>query len=223
VTDENTISLVVMMCTQWDYQDRLAPLDVLRCLATSPALAKFRSPSAGTPIQIAISAAFDGIPAGGSPNENCAMMAARTIANLFQTPEGRKLFTQNTEAAAAVSFIERVLGVGGHTAIGPYNRNLLVALTTVILNFSVLGSRHRGSIPAGLQIRLLSALAHVLQKQTDAEVIFRALVATGTLITVIGTAAPEARSLSSSITKARDSVPDPRVKQVSEECLSLLR
>ncbi|KAL7621769.1 WD repeat protein Lub1 [Parahypoxylon ruwenzoriense] len=223
IIDDGSVDLVVKMCTQWEYPDRLAPLDLLRCIATSPTTAKFKSADLGGPVQIAVFSALDGVPAGGQPNENCVMMAARTLANLFKSTEGRKLVTQPSEALRAVSFIDRTLGIGGQPAIGPFNRNLLVAVTTIIVNFAVLASREPGSVPPNVQIRLLTALARILQKQTDGEVMFRALVAAGTLITVIGKTAPEARSLSSCIASSRDRVTESRVKEVADECLSLLR
>ncbi|KAI1642577.1 PFU-domain-containing protein [Daldinia loculata] len=223
VVDSASISLVVMMCTQWDYSDRLAPLDLFRCVATSPAVAKFRSANLGSPVQIAISAALEGIPPGAQPNENCAMMAARTIANLFRSTEGRRLLAQHSESLQIASFVDRVLGIGGQPAIGPYNRNLLIALTTTIVNLAVLASREPGSVPANVQVRLLTALARILQTQTEGEVIFRALVAAGTLITVIGKTAPEAKSLSSPIASSKERISEPRVKELADECLSLLR
>ncbi|KAI0173020.1 PFU-domain-containing protein [Hypoxylon sp. FL1284] len=223
VLDEGTISLIVMMCTRWDYSNRLAPLDLLRCVATSPAAVKFKSDDFGSLLQISVSAALDDVPPGGQPNENCVMMAARTIANLFKPTEGRKLIAQPSEALRAASFIDRVLGIGGQTPIGPFNRNLLIALTTAMVNMAVLASREPGSITANVQIRLLTALARILQAQTDGEVAFRALVAAGTLITAIGKFAPEARSLSSSITSSKDRVSESRVKEMADECLALLR
>ncbi|KAI0424739.1 ubiquitin homeostasis protein lub1 [Xylaria sp. FL1042] len=223
VTDEFTISLVVMMCTQWDYSNRVAPLDLLRCIAVFPRVAKFRSPGDDSSlVKIAISAVLDGIPDGSQPNENCAMMALRTIANLFKTAEGRKLLAQPPEVSAALSFVGRVVGLRGQPPIGQFNRNLMIALTTVSINYAVLASKQLGSISMDNQIRLISPLALVLQKQTDSEVIYRALVAVGTLITVIGKAAPEAKSLSSSIKSAKEKVSEARIQAVADECLSLL-
>ncbi|OTA99619.1 hypothetical protein M426DRAFT_67468 [Hypoxylon sp. CI-4A] len=223
VTDDASVNLVVTMCTKWDYSDRLAPLDLFRCIATSPATAKFKSPDFGSPVEIAIAAALDGILAGGQPNENCAMMAARTITNLFKSNEGRRLLAQPAEGLRVATFINRVLGIGGQSPIGPYNRNLLVALTTTMVNYAVLASREPGSLSTNAQVYFLTALARILQNQTDGEVVFRALVATGTLITVIGKTTPEAKSMSSPITTSKDRVPEPRVKEVADECLSLLR
>ncbi|KAI0376753.1 PFU-domain-containing protein [Hypomontagnella monticulosa] len=223
VVDEQSVNLVVMMCANWDYSDRLAPLDLLRCIAPSPAAARFTSSDFGSLVQIAISAALDGVPTSSQPNENCAMMAARAIANLFQSKEGRKLLSQPSEATRVASFMERVLGIGGQPPIGPYNRNLLIAMTTTLVNLAVLASKQPGSVSTDIQIRLLSALARILQKQNDGEVVFRALVAAGTIVTVIGKFSPEARSLSSSIVASKDRVADPRVKEVADECLSLLK
>lgn len=222
ITDELTISLVVMMCTQWDYADRVAPLDLLRCISTATATAKFKSPAGHSLVKTAIAAALEDVPEGSQPNENCVMMALRTIANLFQTAEGRKLLAQPPETTAVVSFIGRVVGIRGQPAIGAFNRNLLVALTTAAINYAILASKHLGSISTDNQIRLSSSLALLLQKQTDSEVIYRALVAVGTLITVIGKAAPEARSLSSSIKAAKEKVSETRVQTIANECLSLL-
>ncbi|KAI1091427.1 PFU-domain-containing protein [Rostrohypoxylon terebratum] len=223
VSDEASVNLVVKMCTQWDYPDRLAPLDLLRCIATSSGAAKFKSSDSGSLAQIAISAALEGVLSGSQPNEHHVMMAARTVANLFRSSEGRKLLAQPAEGLAVVSFIDRVLDIGGQSAIGPFNRNLQIALTTVMVNFAVLASRELGKVPTSVQIRLLTALAWILQKQTEGEVVFRALVAAGTLITVIGKYAPEARSMSSSISASKDRASEPRVKQMADECLSLLR
>lgn len=225
VTDETTILTVIMMCTQWDYADRLAPLDVLRCMAPSPAVAKYHSPSLGGIVQIAISSALDGVPAGASPNENLAMMAARTIANIFKSAQGRRLLStpKTDHIEAAVSFIERVLGTSQQSAIGQYNRNLLVALTTAALNLAVLANAQAGALSRGTQIRLLDALARVLGKQTDGEVLFRALVATGTLIAVVGAGEPEARSLREVVRGAREKGEDERVRGVVGEILEVLR
>ncbi|RYO91604.1 hypothetical protein DL766_001702 [Monosporascus sp. MC13-8B] len=225
VTDETTINIVVMMCTQWDYSDRLAPLDVLRCMAPSPAVAKFQSPSLGSIIQVAVAGALDGVPAGSEPNENMAMMAARTIANLFKSAPGRKqIGSSKSGIDTAMSFFERVLGIGGRTApIGEFNRNLLVALATAMLNFAVLPSRESSCVARQAQVRLLDVLVKILGKQSDGEVVFRALVATGTLITVVGPASPEAKSLREVIRGVGDRVADDRVKGVVAECLELIK
>lgn len=221
VTDEISLNILVVMCTQWDYASRLAPLDLLRCTAISPLTAKYASPSVGSIAQIAIAAVLDGVPSGGQPNENCAMMALRTIANLFASPDGRKLLAQPAESTRVVEFLERVVGFTGGQPIGKYNRNLLIALSTVAINFSVLASKQGGSVPKELQSRLVKVLAYVLNNQKDSEVVFRSLVAAGTLVMNVGKSG--AGSLLDAVVIAKDGSADARVKEVADECLALLR
>lgn len=219
VADECTVDLLVMMCTRWDYASRLAPLDVLRCAATSPIVAKYTNPTYGNIVKVANTAALDGVPDGSQPNENLAMMALRTIVNLFSTSEGREVLS--SEASTAAGLVERILGTQGSPAIGAFNRNLMVALSTVCLNYSVLASKQNNSVPRDVQIRLMKAAAHVLENQTDSEVMFRAVVAAGTLVTVVGKA--DSKVLDSPVAMAKDRSTDHRVKEVAGECLALLR
>ncbi|KAI0130393.1 ubiquitin homeostasis protein lub1 [Xylariales sp. AK1849] len=216
VTDEDALSILVGMCTRWDYADRLAPLDLLRCAAVSPLLVD--NVNLGNPIETVIAATTDGV--DGTPNENLVMMALRTIANLFSTPSGRKLLADPGEASRIIDFIRRTLGLSHSEPIGKYNRNMLIALATVAINYAVLISKTSG-FPKELTQKLLGALGHVLSNQKDSEVIFRSLVATGTLITVYGKAV--VGTLASSVEIAKDGATDPRIKEVADECLGLLR
>ncbi|KXJ90449.1 phospholipase A-2-activating protein [Microdochium bolleyi] len=221
VTDEAT-KLVFIMCTQWDYADRLAPMDLLRCIAVSPATAKYRTSADSDVVAIATAAPFEGVPAGAEPNENCCMMAARTIANLFQTQAGRETISRPAATQAIDAFISRILGFGGQKAIGAFNRNLLVALTTILINLSVLASWRVGSISNAIQVHSLTLLSHILQKQSDSEVVYRALVASGTFITSVGAAAPDAKSMVVPVRTAKDKASEDRVKEVADEVLALL-
>jgi phospholipase A-2-activating protein len=218
VEDEDALTILVGICTTWDYADRLAPLDVLRCTAVSPLLAS--SQRVGNPIQVAISAATDGIPVGTQPNENSVMMAFRTIANLFSSPEGRNLLAQPEEAHRVITFTQRTLGLAGQTAIGKQNRNLLIASSTVVINYAVLISKD-GKMPKEIALQLLEVAGHLLSTQKDSEVLYRSLVAAGTLITVLGKDA--AQSAFTPVTRAKDAAIEPRVKEVADECLILLR
>jgi phospholipase A-2-activating protein len=221
VEDEVSMNIIATMCTQWDYADRLAALDLLRCTATSPLAAKYSTPSLGSIVQIAISGTLEGIPSGSQPNENYAMMTLRAIANLFTSPDGRKLLAQPIEATRVVEFIERVAGLSGTEPIGKYNRNLLVALGTVAINYAVLASKQSGSVPNELQVRLVKVLELVLRNQKDGEVAFRALVAAGTFVIGLGKTEVGA-PLRSAVELAKDGVADLRVKAVADECLAIL-
>ena len=208
-----------MMCTQWDYADRLAPLDLLRCTAGSPVVATYSKPGLGSVIEIAGAAALDGVPAGSQPNENCAMMAFRTVANLFVTSEGRKLLA--TEAPRVADLMERVLGIKGGQAIGPHNRNMLLALSTMVMNYAAMASTKDGNVPNDVQRRFVVGLSQILREQADGEVLFRAAVAAGTFVTVVGK--EEAQGLSSAVAMAKDRSSDPRVKDAAAECIIMLQ
>ncbi|KAK7973273.1 Polyubiquitin binding protein (Doa1 ufd3) [Apiospora saccharicola] len=219
VTNEEAVELLVMMCTQWDYADRLAPLDLLRCTATSPVVATYSKPGLGSVIEIAGAAALDGVPTGSQPNENCAMMAFRTVANLFSTSEGRKLLA--AEAPRVTDLMERVLGIKGGQAIGPHNRNMLLALSTMAMNYAVMASKQGGSVPKDVQRRFIAGLSQILREQADGEVLFRAAVAAGTFLTVVGK--EEAQGLSNAVAMAKDRSSDPRVKDAAAECIIMLQ
>jgi phospholipase A-2-activating protein len=218
VEDEDALDILVKICTGWDYADRLAPLDIFRCTATSPLLAG--SSRVGNPIQVVITASTGGIPTGGKPNENTVMMAFRTIANLFSTAEGRQLLSDPEEATRAIGFMRRALGLVGGEAIGKYNRNLLIGLSTVAINYAVLASKGTG-LSTQILVKLLEVTEHLLATQKDSEVLYRSLVAAGTLTTVLGKDATQ--SAIQPITRAKDAAIEPRVKEVADECLALLR
>lgn len=218
VEDEDALEILVKICTAWDYADRLAPLDILRCTATSPLLAT--SSRVGNPVQVAINAATNGIPPGAQLNENIFMMAYRTLANLFSTPEGRKLLSQTEEITRSIEFIRRTLGLVGGEAVGKFNRNLLIALSTVTVNYAVLATKDNG-LHKELLTKLLEAVTHILATQKDSEVLYRSLVATGTLTTVLGKNA--AQTTTAAVERAKDAAIEPRVKDIANECLALLR
>ncbi|KAJ1325434.1 phospholipase A-2-activating protein [Microdochium nivale] len=219
---EEAVKLVFIMCTKWDYADRLAPMDLLRCIAVHAPTAKYRTSNGSDVVMAAIAAPFEGIPAGAEPNENCCMMAARTIANLFQTQAGRETVCRPVTTNAIDAFISRVLGFGGQQAIGAFNRNLLIALTTILINLSVLASWRVGSISNAIQVHSLTLLSHILQKQTDSEVVYRALVASGTFITSVGAAAPDAKSMGVPVRAAKEKASEDRVKELADEVLAIL-
>ncbi|KAK6839413.1 PFU-domain-containing protein [Apiospora arundinis] len=219
ITNGDAVEILVMMCTQWDYADRLAPLDLLRCTATSPIVATYSKPGLGSAIEIAGAAALDGVPAGSQPNEHCAMMAFRMVANLFATSEGRRLLS--TEAPHVADLMERVLGIKGGQPIGAYNRNMLLALSTMAMNYAVMASKQSGSVPKDVQRRFMAGLSQILREQSDGEVLFRAAVAAGTFVTVVGK--EDGKELSGAVAMAKDRSSDPRVKDAAAETIILLQ
>ncbi|OLN86566.1 Ubiquitin homeostasis protein lub1 [Colletotrichum chlorophyti] len=212
VTQEG-IDLAVKIVTHWPYSDRLAGLDLLRCVAPTPLAADLAVPG-GSFLQVAVKSALDA-PDGTAPNENSAMMALRTFANIFRSSNGRALAAK--EASTAASLIERVLGISGGAPIGPFNRNVLIAATTTLINYAVLASKEKSTAESK---RFIAALGKIITSQTDPEVLYRALVALGTYASV---AKVEVKSLGGVewIKSAIDKVSEPRVKEVGNEALRL--
>ncbi|KAK7434219.1 hypothetical protein CaCOL14_012991 [Colletotrichum acutatum] len=208
------IDLAVKIVTHWPYAERLAGLDLLRCVAPAPLAAKLALPGASF-LQVAATSALETTD-GAAPNENSAMMALRAFANIFSSPEGRALAAK--EAPLAASVLERVLGISGGAAIGPSNRNVLVAATTTLINYAVLAFKEKSRQESK---RLIQALGKILSTQLDSEVIYRALVALGTFA---ATNNAEVKSLGGEgwIKGAIDRVSEPRVKHVGQEALQQL-
>ncbi|KAF6815511.1 polyubiquitin binding protein (doa1 ufd3) [Colletotrichum musicola] len=212
--DQTGIDLALKIVTQWPYSDRLAGLDLLRCVATSPDAADVSAPE-GSFLQVAVSSALNA-PDGATPNENSVMMALRTFANVFASPKGQALAAKEADTAASV--IERVLGISGGAAIGQFNRNILIAATTTLINYAVFSHKER-ILPQSK--RFIPALGKILSEQTDSEVIYRALVALGTFAS---TSKADIKSLGGEkwIKSAVDKVSEVRVKEVGSEALQQL-
>ncbi|KAK4071035.1 uncharacterized protein Triagg1_6402 [Trichoderma aggressivum f. europaeum] len=210
-----TLNVILKIVTEWPYADRLAGLDLLRCVARFPIAAQFKGPQDLTLLDIAVASS---IPDDFPPNENAAMMGARTIANLFGSADGRSL--ASSQADKAISFLERVAGIKGGEPIGKFNRNVLVALTTVAVNYSVLVNKEKLLIPEQRR-RLVTVLGTILKDQTDSEVLYRALVALGT---ILSTSKDEARSLGvvAWVEGAASKSSEERIKGVANECLKVI-
>ncbi|KAM0198393.1 hypothetical protein ACHAPA_006118 [Fusarium lateritium] len=209
---QTAIPLLVRILTQWPYSDRLAGLDLLRCVAKYPLVAQFTDPSVGSLLDLAFTAS---LPRGETPNENAAMMGLRTVANIFSTANGRSVVSAQSDEA--ISFLERIIGVSSEP-IGPFNRNILIAATTVAINLSVLVHRERLLAPEQRR-RLAILLGTILSRdgQTDSEVLYRALVALGTLLSA---SKAEAANLGIKgwIQSAVGRSSEERVKSVAAEC-----
>ncbi|PHH76837.1 hypothetical protein CDD80_1178 [Ophiocordyceps camponoti-rufipedis] len=207
-----SLALIVKVVTKWPHNDRLPGLDILRCIAKYPIAAEYSSPSpqGSTLLDVTISAS---LPTDAAPSENAAMMGARTVANLFGSAEGRSLVSSHADKA--ISFLERL----GETGIGKSNRNLLIAVTTSAVNLSVLVYRER-LLSVDQRRRVVALVGAAMKDQTDSEVLYRALVALGTML---GASAAELKGLAVGewIRGAKGSSGEERVGSVAEECLAL--
>lgn len=206
---------VVRVVTQWPYGDRLAGLDLLRCVARFHTAAKYKENNDSL-VELAIAAS---LPDGETPNENAVMMGARTLANLFSTADGRSL--ANTKVSHVLSFLERITGIQGGAAIGPNNRNLLIAATTTAINLSVLVNKEKLLSPNDRR-RLLQVIGALLKGQTDSEVLYRGLVALGTVAATSKAEASSVPGISKWVTEAAGKASEDRVKTVAAECKKLV-
>ncbi|PHH88989.1 hypothetical protein CDD83_6795 [Cordyceps sp. RAO-2017] len=207
------LELIVKIVTLWPYGDRLPGLDVLRCLARYPLAAQYSGPRGETLLDVAISVS---LPSESPLNENMVMMSTRTLANLFGSADGRSLASSRAEKA--ISFLERLAGIQGGEAVGRFNRNVLIALMTSALNFAVLVYREK-LLTHDQRRRLLVIVGTAMKDQTDSEVLYRALVALGTMLAA---AAADADGLKVKewVRAAKDQGNEARVASVADECLS---
>ncbi|KAF7957799.1 hypothetical protein EAE96_003369 [Botrytis aclada] len=204
------LDLAIKLSTHWPYKDRLAGLDLLRLLAIAPETASFRSNGDGSIIDVFSQAALESSP----PSENHVMMAVRGFANLFDSTEGRQLATESFDKVHALI----------KTAIQTStNRNLLVAATTVYINYAVLFTETDPDFEQVLAV--LDTVTSILKTQVDSEVIYRGLVALGTLLTVgdeIREAGKDVYGVLTAVDGCIKKATDPRVKNVGKEIRELL-
>jgi phospholipase A-2-activating protein len=182
-------------------------------------------PRGGNVIDLLISSVTDST----TPAENNIMMAIRAFVNLFESLEGRTLVLHEFDKIQRL--VSDVLGEGKSA-----NRNLLVAITTLYINYAVLfcsqpsttTSSPSASSPEDFEhpVALLNSLRVVLSSQSDSEVVYRALVAVGTLLGLGGevkSAATEVYNLGGVVQSAVAKGKDPRVKNVGKEIAALLK
>lgn len=208
------VDLAVKLSTRWPYGSRLPGLDLLRLLAVAPKTAAYNHPRGGNIINIIITSVNESEP----PTENNVMMAIRFFVNLFESAEGRKLTISEFDSIQAFTT--------GPINAGTTNRNLLVAATTLYINFAVLLTSE-SSISTAFEnaLAMLEVLSKILSTQTDSEVVYRAMVATGTLLGIddeVRSAAKDVYGMEKSVGIALAKAADPRVKSVAAEIRTLL-
>jgi phospholipase A-2-activating protein len=210
--DPRGLELAVKLTTTWPYKDRLPGLDLLRLLAVAPTTAAF-SYRGGNIVDVLAAGATEAQP----PADNNVMMAVRSFANLFESREGRAL-----AASEFAKIHELILNSTRSTT----NRNLLVAATTVYINYAVAFAAEPEKAGFDHACAVVDTLGRILGAHADAEVVYRALVALGTLLSVgpeIKTAARDVYGIEQSIAGAVAKASDPRIKNVAAEIRALLK
>jgi phospholipase A-2-activating protein len=211
------LDIALKLILTWPYTSRLPGLDLLRLLAVAPQTATYMKPRGGNIIDLLIASVTE----TENPAENNIMMAIRAFANLFESAQGRKLALQEFNK---IQHLASDALANGKTS----NRNLLVAITTLYINYAVLFSSSSSASTEDFEhpVALLDSLRVILSTQADSEVVYRALVAVGTLLGLGGevkSAAVEVYGLQDVVKTAVVKAKDPRMKNVGNEIAGLLK
>ncbi|KAJ4359017.1 WD repeat protein Lub1 [Ascochyta clinopodiicola] len=197
------LDLLLKAATQWPADRRLPALDLLRLALT------LEEPSAYlvSPEQNLVGSLVDSGVFSAESSPNNTMMAVRCVSNLLQTEKGRLLASTEFD--------------GIHPLVSPFvtssNRNLIIALTTLYINYSVLLTSENNADRA---LSLLDDLAKILNSASDSEAVYRALVATGTLLCLgpdFCEAGRDILQIGDAVTRAEGKVKEPRIKNVVAE------
>ena len=210
------IPLVLYILTSWPPSHRLPALDLLRLLAAAtPALAKYRTSSSTNVIDILAASGFE-----DKDRENNIMLSVRTCGNLFETTAGRNL---------ADNDYDKIHKLVKGSSTGTTNRNLVIAVATLYLNYAVLlTSSSHSSLPSSTDrgLILLDDLTSLIGTVRDSEAAYRGLVAIGTLLSLgeeLVEAAKEIYDLIGALGKVDSTVKEPRIKGVVGEIRELLK
>lgn len=160
------VDLLVHLATQWPADKRLPGLDLLRLAAASTKLVEHNS---GIIDSIA---SADNISVNAPANN--AMMAIRALANLFNHEAGRLIMDGSFDTVQQL--------------VSPFltstNRNTIVAVTTLYINYAVLLQASAPNHDTDRAVTLLNDVVKILGSVVDAEAMYRALVAAGTLLSL---------------------------------------
>lgn len=231
------VDLATHIITNWPPADRIPGLDLFRLLtAATPDICGARDYFA---ILHASGALPTGLSESTTANANTSMLALRSIANLFAHEAGRAILSEKFEDVW--SLISRFLQPPSIKFESPLpdairsNRNVHIAAVTIAINYAVMFTHASQSststtltAPAS---KVLTTLTNFIndEKIVDGEVIYRALVAMGTLLSapelgvVKGSDVAEVkRNVRLALAKAEKGAKEPRIKGVVGECRVLL-
>ncbi|KAL8688467.1 MAG: hypothetical protein Q9218_005629 [Villophora microphyllina] len=209
------MNLVVRMITTWPVSPQLPALDLVRLLAAAtPDAASYRSAERKTIVNVLETCKVFEDP----DRPNHIMLAARAFSNLFETTQGRSLADESFDQIHTLVT----------TSKNSSNRNLIIAVATLYLNYSVLlTSSSHSSQPqsADRGLSLMDDLTGIIRSTVDSEAVYRGLVAVGTLLGLgeeLQMAAKEIYGLEGALKKAEQTVKEPRVKGVVAEIRAIL-
>ncbi|KAI9894568.1 MAG: hypothetical protein M1814_001922 [Vezdaea aestivalis] len=211
------LPVVLRIASEWPPQDRLPGLDLLRLITLKwSIIGEFRTPSGQSIIELLGQRGIF----NDADRPNNAMLGLRTLTNLFESQAGRHLVVHQFQ-----QIHDLVQPLAGPTP----NRNLTIALTTVLINYSVLltsADFKESSSSADKAISLLQTATTVLQHTKDSEASYRALVAVGTLLVLgeeVQDAAKNVYDLQKVAERTAASAKEPRLRNLVQEIKQLLK
>lgn len=209
--------MIEKIVIHWPVEKRFPGLDLLRliCLVSPPA--SFGDDH-GSVVEAALQAI--GRPSGSQEevkkeHDVNMMLALRTVANCFETVEGRRLMSRDDVFQKTIAFLNENWEVTS-------NKNVRQAMATVALNYSVLASE---AVPSGEEIAMscVSLLVEHLMNETDSETLFRGTVAVGTFVKAHGSAKEAATIVGGlELVRKMDGFGEERIRNVARELKALL-
>ena len=201
------VDVAMHIVTVWPVDKRLPGLDVLRLLAAASENAVSHTTSGERTIIDIL--AESGVLSAEAPVNN-TMMAVRVLANLFNHEAGRAIVDSKFDMI--------------HALVEPFitssNRNLIIAVATLYINFAVLLSHTGERFDPDRALTLIATLVKIGETATDAEALYRALVGAGTLL-ALGTdfraVAKEGFEFDKMLARAEKVGVEPRIKGVVRE------
>lgn len=165
------LSVVIKIISKWSPANRLPGLDLLRLCAMASSFAMDTSGGEGTVVDTLEAA---GVFAADTDKPNNTMLAVRTLANMFNTEEGRFI---------ADGCYEQIVGL-----VKPFakssNKNLATAIATLYINFAVLLTAGAPSDESATREKRAAAVyddaMSLVEVSSDSEATYRGLVALGT-------------------------------------------
>lgn len=201
------VEYVINIITSWPVDKRLPGYDLLRVMAAASETTVTHT-SSGTKTIVDILAASD-VFSLDTPI-NSTMLAVRALANLFLNSDGRTVMDGEWEKV--------------HALVEPFittkNRNLIVAITTLYINYAVLLMAGGDNHDANRAMTLLDELIKIIDIVTDAEALYRALVGVGTLLSLgqdFRDMAKDALDIEKALARAEKQGVEPRIKTVVKE------
>ncbi|KAI5304148.1 hypothetical protein KEM56_006797 [Ascosphaera pollenicola] len=173
------LQLVARIATRWPVPNRIPGLDLFRILAAATSTIAETTYSGMDLITLLIeSKVFD----AEDLKINNAMLAVRTITNLFEHKAGQDLVIGHLKELTPL--IDTLCLTCLKNKIS--NRNLIIALATLYINLAVYEANkapvEETEVTAQHKLTYMKAMNMILTSEKDSEAVYRALIAIGTII-----------------------------------------